>query len=362
LLIQVVAVKGARAALESNSMNDAPPDGLPKICKAKPFRLRPSGPDIVLEKVSQLARTEDIRFSPDGKRLAIAGYAKHSITIFDVGIDTRGAAPEITLSNYLELESEVFDYPHGLDFIDNETLAIANRKGLVTVCAVPPSSVENRLVPSAPLAMLKKADTWKKLHAPGSLAVSKVTPEGYELLVCNNFRNWVSRHQILGREAHKVTGNKIILERDLDVPDGVAMAASKQLFAVSNHFKHEVCIYRNDDKNHRRTLPMGTLKGLDFPHGLRFFGEDHYMMVADAGLPYLWLFQSADGGWQGEHRPVCAIRVMSEAVYLKGHYYHQEGGPKGLDFSPDGQILATTCEMQPLEFYHLPPLLATATS
>ncbi len=343
-------------------MNDAQPDGFPKICKAKPFRICPSGPDFVLEKVSQLARTEDIRFSPDGKRLAIAGYAKHSIAVFDIEIDTSAVPPRITLHNYLELDSEVFDHPHGLDFVDNETLAIANRKGAVTVFAVPPSSAENRQVPATPLVTLDKADTWQKLHSPGSLAVSKVTPEGYELLVCNNYRNWVTHHQISGRESPKVIRNKRVLERELDVPDGVAMAGSKQLFAISNHFKHEVNIYRNDGKNHRRTLPFSTLKGMDFPHGLRFFGEDHYLMVADAGLPYLRLFHSADGRWEGEHMPVCSIRVMSEAVYLKGHYYHQEGGPKGLDFSPDGQILATTCEMQPLEFYHLPPLLATATA
>jgi len=306
------------------------------------------------------SRTEDIRFSPDGKRLAIAGYAKQSVVIFDIEIDTAGEAPQITLLDYIELNSAVFNYPHGLDFVDNETLVIANRKGAVTVFAVPPSSPENRQVQAAPLATIAKADVFKKLHAPGSLAVSKVTPDGYELLVCNNFRNRITRHQISGRKAHKVSSNKIVLERGLDVPDGVAMSASKQVFAISNHFKHEVWIYRNDGKYHRRTLPIGTLKRLDFPHGLRFFGDDHYVLVADAGLPYLWLYHSADGGWQGEHTPVCAIRVMSEGLFLKGHYYHQEGGPKGLDFSPDGQILATTCETQPLKFYHVPPLIAAA--
>ena len=259
----------------------------------------------------------------------------------------------------MELASEAFTYPHGLDFVDNETMVVANRKGMVTVFEVP-KSTQQRLVEAKPLAIVNKSDTWKKMHSPGSLAVSKITPDGYELLVCNNYRNRISRHEITGRTAHKVTSNKIVLERGLDVPDGVAMSADKQFFAISNHFKHEVNIYRNDGKYHRRTLPLATLKGLDFPHGLRFFGGDKYLMVADAGLPFMRLFQCASGLWEGDYMPVSAIRVMSDEVYMKGHYYHQEGGPKGLDFSPDGRILATTCEMQPLTFYHVKPMLESA--
>jgi len=342
-------------------MKDALSGEYPKICVAKPFRISESGPAFVLEKIAELARTEDIRFSPDGKRLAIAGYAKQSIVIFDIEIEMGGTGPQIRLSDYMELNSEVFNYPHGLDFVDNETLVVANRKGAVTVFEVPLVTPENRQVQATPRVTITRAEGLKKLHAPGSVAVSATTPEGYELLVCNNFRNRITRHRISGRTAHKVTNNKIVLERGLDVPDGVALSADKQFFAVSNHFKHEVWTYRNDGKHHRRTLPIGTLKGLDFPHGLRFLGDDHYLLVADAGLPYLWLYHSADASWQGEHRPVCAIRVMSEGLYLKGHYYHQEGGPKGLDFSPDGQVLVTTCETQPLKFYHVPPLLAAAT-
>ncbi|NOR61330.1 MAG: hypothetical protein GQ535_02400 [Rhodobacteraceae bacterium] len=343
-------------------MKDAQTGDYPKVCVAKPFCIHPSGPDFVLEKVAQLARTEDIRFSPDGKRLAIAGYAKQSIVIFDIQIKTGGKAPKVTMHDYIELNSEVFNYPHGLDFVDNETLVVANRKGAVTVFNLPASGLGNRQVQATPLATITKAEGLKKVHAPGSVAVSATTPEGYELLVCNNFKNRITRHRISGRTAHKITSNKIVLERELDVPDGVAMSASKQLFAISNHFKHQVWVYRNDGKFHRRTLPIGTLKGLDFPHGLRFFNNDHYLLVADAGLPYLWLYHSADANWEGEHSPICAVRVMSEGLFLKGHYYHQEGGPKGLDFSPDGQILATTCETQPLKFYHAPPLLAAATS
>jgi len=316
----------------------------------------------VLEKVAGLARTEDIRFSPNGKKLAVAGYAKNSVVIFDVEIKAGDAAPQITLTGYVELEAEAFKFPHGIDFVDDETMVIANRKGVVTVIDMPKAPTAEKKMPAKLLASISKADVMKKIHSPGSLAVSAVTPEGYELLVCNNHRNRITRHQISGRTAHKVTSSKSVLERGLDVPDGVAFSADKQFFAISNHFKHEVNIYRNDGKYHRRTLPFGTLKGLDFPHGLRFFADDHYLMVADAGLPYMRLYHCAEGRWQGEYVPICAIRVMSEDVYLKGHYYHQEGGPKGLDFSPDGQVLATTCETQPLMFYHVPPLLAAATS
>ena len=359
--MNVASVVTPIVTMEVLNMKDVPVDSFPKICAAKSFCIQESGPAFVLEKVAQLERTEDLKFSPNGQKLAVAGYAKQSIVIFDIEIDASGTMPKVIMHDYVELTSEVFNFPHGLDFVDDDTLAIANRKGVVTVFQVPPSGANNKRVLALPLATIKKADTWKKIHSPGSLAVSNITPDGYELLVCNNYRNQITRHEITGRKTHIVKSNKIVLERNLNVPDGVTMSADNQFFAVSNHFRHEVNIFRNDGKYHRRTLPLGTLKGLDFPHGLRFFGDDNYLMVADAGLPYLRLFHCPDGNWEGEFMPICSIRVMSEEVYLKGHYYHQEGGPKGLDLNPDGQILATTCEMQPLKFYHMQPLLAAAT-
>ena len=342
-------------------MKDAFAAEYPKIISAQPFLIRETGPEFVMDMIGRLARTEDIRFSPDGKKLAIAGYARQSIVIFDVSVDLSDAAPQIIMSDYVELNSDVFNFPHGLDFVDNTTLVVASREGAVTVFDVPAPGPEQKEVQAAPLVTLTKADTLKKLHSPGSVAVTEVTPESYGLLVCNNYRHRITQHRISRRPAHKVARNRIVLERGLNVPDGVALSSDKRFIAISNHFVHEVFIYHNDDKNHRRTKPSGKLKGLDFPHGLRFFGEDRYLMVADAGLPYMRLFHSADGRWQGEHAPLCAIRIMSDEVYMKGHYFHQEGGPKGLDFSPDGQILATTCEMQPLTFHHMPPLLAAAT-
>ena len=43
-----------------------------------------SGSDEVLRALAAVGRTEDVQFSPDGKRLAIAGFAESRILILEV--------------------------------------------------------------------------------------------------------------------------------------------------------------------------------------------------------------------------------------------------------------------------------------
>jgi len=314
------------------------------------FQVAENCPAPVREKIETLARTEDCRFSPAGRKLAIAGYAKNAIVVFDVEMDLGGSAPQIVLSDYVELTSDEFDFPHGLDFVDESTLVIGNRGGSVVAIALPEAPAQKQVCVD-PLVTVTRADFFHRLNSPGSVSVARASADSYDLMVCNNYTHRVTGHTIARGEKHRITRNRIVFDKGLKVPDGVAISQNKAMVAISNHLTHEVFLYPNDTKNRRNTKPAGLLKGLDFPHGLRFFNDDKHLLVADAGLPFMRLYHSADGAWRGEHMPVKTIRIMDDALFLKGHYYHQEGGLKGLDFSPCQRILATTCEMQPLVFY-----------
>lgn len=321
-----------------------------EILLAAQFQIIEHGPNHVQEKIAALERSEDCRFSPDGRKLAVAGFAKNSVVIFDVEVDLSGPMPKILLSDYTELISDKLDYPHGLDFVDNSTMVVANRARSVSVFDIHGLRSQKQ-TNIEPVVSLTRADMFNKLNSPGSVSVVRANAECFELLVCNNYSHRVSQHTISRGKALKVTRNQIVFDKGLNVPDGVAVSSDKSMIAVSNHYKHQVNLYPNDGTKRRATLPTGVLKGLDFPHGLRFFRDDKYLLVADAGLPFARLYHSADGHWRGEHMPVKTIRIMDDEVFLKGHFYHQEGGLKGLDFSPCQRILATTCEMQPLVFY-----------
>ena len=83
--------------------------------------------------IASLGRTEDVRFSPSGLRLAVAAFARNRIAVFDVEISASSAAPHIALTAAAELSSPALNRPHGVDFIDEDTLIVANREGGVAI-------------------------------------------------------------------------------------------------------------------------------------------------------------------------------------------------------------------------------------
>jgi hypothetical protein len=49
--------------------------------------------------VACLGRTEDVRFSPSNRRLAVAGFFKNKIAVFDILIATSPGSKNIALSD-----------------------------------------------------------------------------------------------------------------------------------------------------------------------------------------------------------------------------------------------------------------------
>ena len=60
-------------------------------------------------------------------------------------------------------------YPHGLDFIDDETLVVANREGLVTILRLPPGELGGRQCHVEPVREIR-GSLFARVRSPGSWA------------------------------------------------------------------------------------------------------------------------------------------------------------------------------------------------
>ena len=309
--------------------------------------------------ISTLGRTEDIRFSPNNRRLAIAAFNHSRIVLMDVEIATTGGTPEVSLTDGVEISSSCLRYPHGLDFLDDETLVVANREGDVAVFKLP--STRGGAIDLSPIQVLAaRSDSF--VVTPGSVSVVRTVDGRCELLVCNNYGDTVSRH-VIDRSANcAIVKSSILLKKWLDLPDGLCVSPDGYWIAVSNHNTNGILIYELSDALNEDSVPIGVLRGAAYPHGLRFSADGRHLFLADAGAPFVHVYSNRGQGWHGTRSPAASIRVMEEQVFRSGRNNPQEGGPKGIDLDKSMTVLATTSEYQPLLFLDAAAMLAAASS
>ena len=309
----------------------------------RPLEVAFEAPPEVRGGIARLGRTEDVRLSPRGDRLALACYRRHRIALADVEISRAEDGPRITVSSLEELASPLLREPHGLDFLDNETLVVANRAGGVGVFRLPaPGS-------GGELGVIGDGATGPATSdGPGSVA-ARALGGGREVLVCNNWANTITRHAVA--EDGSLSDGEIVARTWLTIPDGVAISRDGEWLAVSNHSAHCIFLYR------LRTLgasvePVGILRGVEYPHGLRFDDGDRGLLVADAGAPRVHLFVAEDG-WQGVRYPVASLVVVDEGRFVAERTSPEEGGPKGIDVDTDARVLVVTSASVPLAYFDL---------
>ena len=87
--------------------------------------------------IAGLGRTEDVKFSPSNCRLAVACFEKNQIAIFDICISGAPYERKITLTDAAEISSPYLKCPHGIDFLDEERIIVANREGDATIFELP---------------------------------------------------------------------------------------------------------------------------------------------------------------------------------------------------------------------------------
>jgi hypothetical protein len=299
--------------------------------------------------LANLGRTEDVQFSPDDRRLAIAGYNNNKILLLDIKVKTAKDRILIKCEDCLELTSPSFNHPHGLFWIDGSTLIVANRGAEAPIIKIPSEKPDSRTAEIMPIETIRRGRDL--LRSPGSVSVSKIGQDLYDAVICNNYANYVSRHLLDARDNFAARGNCRLVAKGLDIPDGISHSHSGEWIAVSNHDKNAVFIYRNDSTLDQESEPAGKLRGMSYPHGLRFSRDDRYIFVADAGAPLVHVYKMDHRRWSGKHFPVHGLRVIDNEAFSRGHVNHSEGGPKGIALTSDDRILVASCEEEPIVFF-----------
>lgn len=316
-------------------------------------------PDRVCAMISSLGRTEDVRFSPNNRRLAIAAFNRSTIAILDVEVGKVGGSPEVLLTGGVEVSSPVLRYPHGVDFLDDETIAVASREGGVAIFRLPGAHANDGGL--SPIQVLEPGNG-SIVHSPGSVSVFRGEDGLCELLICNNYADTVSRHTVDRNAGCAIVKSEVLLRKWLALPDGVCASRDGWWIAVSNHSTHGVLLYERSESLNEESSPVGVLRGVSFPHGMRFSADGRHLFLADAGAPFVHVYACDGQGWHGTRMPAASIRMMDEQVFRLGRKNSQEGGPKGIDFDKSMTVLATTCEYQPLQFLDAAAVFAAASS
>src|SRR5690349_5197715 len=247
--------------------------------------------------INSLGRTEDVKFSPNNQRLAVAGFSKNKITVFEISISVSRKSKDIKITGAAEISSSYLKGPHGLDFLDNETIIAANREGQACIFKLPFDAVGS--LELAPLAVVRS----DLIATPGSVAIVRKEQGLCEALICNNYRHTVTRHLLDLTAGCSTKNNEILFKKWIDVPDSISLSEDKQWIAVSNHNTHTVLLYHNNRPLNESSDPDGILRGTYYPHGLRFTSDGRFIFVADADLPYVNIYENNDADWRGVHNP-----------------------------------------------------------
>ena len=311
-------------------------------------------PSVLRATLDGFARTEDIRFTKDGRRIAIAGFARCSVLVLELS-----PPPALTVTGVLELVHDELREPHGLDWFDDGSLAVANRSGHVQIFRVPAARFGAHQQQADIQDTIKRAGLRRRVRWPGSLAIER-QGRNPGLWVCNNYAHCLTYHPLRMRTAGIVAKmGRVALSEDLNVPDGVAISDDGAFMAVSNHETHQVFVYRLTGPG--RAMRIGQLNRISYPHGLRFLPGGKGMIIADAGQPYLHVFETASD-WAGDHQPDRHVHVLDEETFLRGHHNAREGGIKGLDIDLTRGLVATTCETGVLTFFDLADIRGVSAS
>ncbi len=308
--------------------------------------------------IAGLGRTEDVKFSPSNRRLAVAAFHANRIAVFDAALHGSANKIRVSLTGAVEIESPTLRGPHGLCFLDEDTIAVANREGAVDVFSL--RTADAAANGAAVATQTIRGGSACPVRTPGSVAAVRVDDDSTELLVCNNYANTVTRHLLDRRRDFAVTADELLLAERLDVPDGICVSPDRRWIAISNHNTHSVLLYERSRGLDPGCEPDGVLRNVLCPHGLLFTPDQKFILVADAGARYINVYRKGTNTWHGTRDPVRLFRAMTDEAFRRGRLNPQEGGPKGIDISEDGSVLVATCESRALAFFDVGEILRVA--
>lgn len=311
------------------------------------FKVSDEPVTIIREGNSQLDRPEGVTFSPDGKYIATANSLVNTVTFYKrVGDD--GAVFEQVPAFSIEGPNSKLNYPHDIAFSpDGRHLAVANRMANSITIYARDESGESFI--TTPIAVIK--GRLSKVGNPDSVRYS---PVDNVIAVANLHNSTITLYRYEGDEYdtkpfQTITGTF----HTLRVPDSIDFSIDGELMAVTSHDTNAVVIYQRlpGEEGSYTSEPVEIIKGKDTnficPHSVSFHPTKEYLIVSSAqGIKNVNLFKKVSDEFpRYEHKPSISMEILE--MYEESTLYlleklKQEGGCKGVYFSPDGKSFAVT--------------------
>ncbi len=322
--------------------------------------IRYTAPPHVQDVISTMARTEDVAFSPDGRRLAVAGFGKNRLYLYSIRMARRDGASTVEIEKCAVIRARCLRQPHGVAFIGSEHLIVANRGGFIHILEVP-AGIESETGAEATIRSSGRITGGGDcpVRSPGSVACLEMGAGHFRVLACNNYIDTVTSHTFRLGCRIKATDEGVLLQMGLSIPDGICVSPDRNWVAVSNHCTGTVLVYELASNLDRDSTPAAILHGIVCPHAVRFSPAGAHLLVADSASPYMHIFERPGDGWRGMRAPWKSVRMLDERTFLRGRYNAQEGGIKGIDIEAGQNLLAVACEHLPLAFYGLDAIMAS---
>lgn len=299
-------------------------------------------PLFVIEGVpSKLNHPEGISFSPSGDIIAVANARNNNILfyrVFENEITKMTQEPSFIMKG-----RPAFAYPHDLSFSpDEEHLAIVSSySNKITIHERDEAS---GFYKSEAIAIIRgtKAGLW-------NAHTVKYNPAGTLLAVCDVARNTVALFPRLESHYEETPCQILSLPISLmDRPDSVAFSSDGSLLAVTSHATHSVLLFAQDPDNTERydalhcQIIQGEETGFHFTHSLAFHPVDHTLVVSSAaGKKTVAVFNKLPQQLLSYPLiPSQILEVYNPETYHLNMYEPEEGGVKGVAFSPSGKMLA----------------------
>lgn len=302
---------------------------------------------ILRNEFSEINRPEGVTYSPDGKYIATANSLINTVTFYQ-RIDKQGAAYENTPAFSIKGEESQLNYPHDVAFSpDGCHLAVANRVG--NSITIYEKNNSNDTFNNIPIAVIEGG--LSGVTYPDSVRYSPT----HQVIAVANLGNSSINFYYYNENVYQSTPYQII-KNSLDVlhiPDSLDFSMDGELLAVTSHDTHAVLIYQHiqDSDGLYTSQPVEIIQGPEtnfhYPHSVSFHPTQNYLIVSSSeGQKNINIFQkTSDTFPRYGLKPIVSLEVITmyeeSTIHLLGQL-HQEGGCKGVSFSPDGTSFALT--------------------
>lgn len=262
--------------------------------------------------ISIIGRSESVKVSPSGNKIAYSSFDLNEVIIFDYVVDYEGIQIQRNMRFGTGLNS-----PHGLAWINEHTIVVANRDGPAVVFNVSDNAC-NYIIDI------------KEMSKSNDVTVS-VSPQNIRLYFCKT-NNRIDYCDLNNNWNASFCGSLNTLV-DLQVPDGIALSPSGKILAITSALDNRIVIYNIENQTHH------TLGNTDRPHSVCFV-TDELILTTGGNDPCVVCWNMSD------NHLACKLRILNKRQFSL-RYNDTEGGVKGICSCPRNRIIFLTCPNAP---------------